>query len=154
VEADRQREHRENAINERLHAMAGNMTDLQFVQAFESCALPNENFRHRDHIRLAWIYLQLYGGQEARRHMSEAIRRFAAFHGKTDKYHETITLAWLRLVAHALTRLPRGADFDALTKDSPELLEKRTIERFYSADLLASEAARTSWVEPDLQSLP
>lgn len=132
----------------------GDLTDQQFVHAFESCDLPKEHFRHRDHIRLAWIYLQLYGDREARWHMSEAIRRFAAFHGQTHKYHETITVAWLRLVAHAMTRLPRSADFDALTKDSPELLEKRTIERFYSADLLASEAARTSWVEPDLQSLP
>jgi hypothetical protein len=130
------------------------LTDLEFVRAFEACELSNESFHHRDHIRLAWIYLQSYGALEARRRMAAAIRKFAALHGNSEKYHETITLAWLRLVADAMTRVPRETSFDTLTTVSPELLDKRTIEKFYSTAALASETARTSWVEPDLQPLP
>jgi hypothetical protein len=130
------------------------LTDLEFLRAFEACELSNERFHHRDHIRLAWIYLQRYGEREARQLMASAIRKFAAHHGNSDKYHETITVAWLRLVASAMTRVPRQASFDALTTASPELLDKRTIEKFYSTAALSSEAARTSWVQPDLQPLP
>jgi hypothetical protein len=130
------------------------MTDNEFVQAFEACELSNESFHHQDHIRLAWIYVQRFGELEARRHMRDAIRRFAAYHGKTGKYHETITVAWVRLVARAKMRLPDKATFEELTTAAPELLEKRTIEEFYSAVALASDRARTSWVEPDRQPLP
>lgn len=130
------------------------LNDQEFVRAFEACELSNESFHHRDHIRLAWIYLQRYGEREAGQHMARAIRTFAVHHGKSDKYHETITLAWLRLVANAMRRVPREASFNQLTIASPELLDKRTIGRFYSTAALASQATRTFWVEPDLQPLP
>ena len=130
------------------------LTDLEFARAFEACELSNDVFHHRDHIRLAWIYLHRYGEQEARKQIAAAIRKFAAHHGKSDKYHETITVAWLRLVANATARLTPEASFDNLTAAAPDLLDKRSIERFYSAAALASDAARTSWVQPDLQPLP
>ena len=130
------------------------LTDAEFVRAFEACQLSNESFHHRDHIRLAWIYLQRYPELEARELMAGAIRKFAAHHGKSDKYHETVTVAWLRLVANAIARTPPGSSFEHLTAAAPELLDKRTIEKFYSAAALASESARAWWVEPDLQPLP
>ena|SRR5438445_6803077 len=77
------------------------MNDSEFVRAVERCEFPKESFHHRDHIRLAWIYLRQCDRGEAERRMADTIRRFAAHHGVTDKYHETITLAWMRLVAHA-----------------------------------------------------
>jgi hypothetical protein len=130
------------------------LADAEFIRAFEACQLPNESFHHRDHVRLAWIYLQRYPELEAREHMAGAIRKFAAHHGKSDKYHETITVAWLRLVANAMARMPPDTSFQQLTTASAELLDKRTIEKFYSSATLASEAARAFWVEPDLQPLP
>ena len=130
------------------------MTDQEFVRAFESCELANEEFHHRDHIRLAWIYLRCYGEAEARRRIAAGIRRFAAYHGKSDKYHETITAAWLRLVADAVLRAPGQESFEELTQAAPELLDKRTLEKFYSAAVLTSGDARADWVLPDLQPLP
>ena len=130
------------------------LTDAQFIRAFEACELSNESFHHRDHIRLAWIYLQRYGELEARQYIASAIRKFAAHHGKSDKYHETITVAWLRLVANGMARVPPEASFEQLTTALPELLDKRTIEKFYSTAALASDTARRFWVEPDLQTLP
>ncbi len=41
------------------------MTDAEFVAAFESCALPAQAFRHRDHVRLAWLYLRRVPYDEA-----------------------------------------------------------------------------------------
>lgn len=130
------------------------LTDPEFVRMFEGCELTTDNFHHRDHIRLAWIYVQRYGELEARVRIAGAIRKFAAHHGKSDKYHETLTVAWLRLVACAVSRAAQGASFEQFTIEAPELLDKRTIEKFYSPSVLESEEARASWVEPDLQRLP
>ena len=128
--------------------------DEEFIRAFESCELPNEAFHHRDHIRLAWIYLRRHGEVGARRRIAAGIRKFAAHHGKSDKYHDSITAAWLRLVADAMRRVPSNASFDELTNMNPELLDRRTLQQYYSTPLLHSDAAREGWMEPDLRPLP
>ena len=102
------------------------MTDIEFVEAFETCRLPNELFHHRDHLRLAWMYLQRYGASDAAARLRESIRRYAAHHGASGKYHETVTVAWLRLLAHAARR--SGAlSFDQLVAAYPELPDKNML---------------------------
>lgn len=128
------------------------MTDREFLAAFETC-LPNELFHHRDHLRLAWIYLQRYGASAAPARIRESIRRYAAHHGKSEKYHETVTVAWLRLLADSADRCA-AASFAELLAACPELLDKHTLHRYYSPELLALESARTQFVPPDRHALP
>ena len=127
------------------------MNDEDFAQAFERCEISGESFHHKDHVRLAWIYLRRYGPDEAPAHISAVIRRFAAHHGASHKYHETITLAWMRFVALAMRNAPESASFEDLVGAFPKLLDKNSLGEFYSTAVLESEAARASWVEPDLQ---
>src|SRR5205809_123865 len=75
--------------------------------------------------------------------MSEAIRRFAEFHGATTKYHHTVTVAWMRLVAAAMRLDPDVDDFDLFAGAHPELLDPSATKGFYSPGLLQSEAARS-----------
>ena len=56
-------------------------------------------FGHREHLELAWSYLRAYPPAEAERVMASAIRYLAAQHGVPDKYHATMTHAWVKLVA-------------------------------------------------------
>jgi len=86
--------------------------------------------------------------------MSEAIRRVAEFHGATSKYHHTITLVWMRLVAAALLDDPGIDDFDCFAGAHTDLLDTAAPAMFYSPDVLRSEAARSGWVEPDIRALP
>ncbi len=125
------------------------MSDEEFVRAFESCELSPDAFHHRDHIRLAAIYVSRHGAAEATERFKASLRRFAANIGKSDRYHETITVAWIQLVAHAMTLNP-----GAQPGDFPELLDKNYIGRFYSPGLLATAAARSGFVEPDRAPLP
>jgi hypothetical protein len=125
------------------------MSDEEFVRAFESCELSPDAFHHRDHIRLAAIYVSRHGAAEATERFRTSLRRFATHIGKSDKYHETITIAWIQLVAHAMTTKPGTAP-----GDFPELLDKNYIGKFYSPGLLATESARTDFVEPDRTPLP
>lgn len=126
--------------------------DQEFLEAFESCRLAPEHFHHRDHLRLAWIYLQ-HDASTATVRIGESIRRYAAYHGKSGKYHETTTIAWLRLLADGARR-SGAASVEELLRTSPELLDQNTLHQYYSPELLASETARTEFVPPDRKPLP
>ena len=130
------------------------MNDQEFLDAVERCTLPASAFRHLEHVRLAWLYLRgLPAYDDAVRAMDGSTRRFAAHHGAAGKYHHTMTVAWMRLVA---SRLPddEAGDFERFVGRHPELRDARALMRFYSPELLGSDAARHGWVEPDLTPLP
>jgi hypothetical protein len=118
------------------------MSDEEFVKAFESCELSPDLFHHADHIRLARIYLDQYGLEAATARFVEYLKKFAAHIGKSSLYHETLTVAWMRLVASVTP-----GNFSTL-------LDKKYMENFYSPELLATDAARAQFVEPDRAPLP
>ena len=82
-------------------------SDEDFLRAFEDLSFPADLFHHREHIQVAWLYLKTIDASRAAERMSAGIRRFANHNGATQKYHHTLTLAWMRLVAAEL--LVRGA---------------------------------------------
>jgi hypothetical protein len=110
-------------------------------------------FSHREHVELAWSFLRLYPIEDAVEVMTAAIRQVARRHGAEGKHHDTITRAWMHLVAVHMQRW--GADsFDEFSEHNPELLDSKLIQHFYSRELLLSEPARASWTTPDLRRLP
>jgi hypothetical protein len=125
-----------------------------FLTAVEGCTWPGDQFTHRAHVRLAWLYLHRYGWDEAATRIEATIRRYATSLGAANKYHQTITVAWLHLVAAAMAASRADASFDALLNDAPHLLDPRALSVYYSTNTLTSEAARSGWVEPDLTPLP
>jgi hypothetical protein len=125
------------------------VSDPDFIRAFEDRTLPGEGFHHRDHIRLAWLYLGTGDEAGAERLMEEGIRRYAAHLGAPQKYHHTITLFWMRAVSVARRETPTLETFDAFAEAHPELLDKALVERHYTSSLLESAAARSGWVDPD-----
>ena len=126
----------------------------EFVSRVESCAYPNAEFKHADHIRLAWIYLRRYGPEGAEERIIATIQRFATSLGHTQKYHETMTRAWLRLVAAAYSASPEAASFDDFIDKHGWLLERDALSAFYTKSCLLSDLARQQWVEPDRRPLP
>jgi hypothetical protein len=123
------------------------------VAGFEDCSLPGSAFRHREHVRLTLIYVRRYGEMVALARLEDGLKRYATHNGAADKFHYTITRAWLRLVASAAGEQPTAA-FDELVARRPELLDKSTLGRHYSSDVLGSDRARLGFVEPDLEPLP
>src|SRR5438270_6856740 len=101
-------------------------TEEAFVREFESCEYPNANFKHSDHIRLAWIYIRRFGTVEAEKRIGASIRKFAVSLGHAEKYHETITRAWFRLVNAAYRTTPNAAEFAGFIGFHPWLLERTT----------------------------
>ncbi len=109
-------------------------------------------FGHRQHINLAFIAARRDGDPAVR--LCDWIRQIAASHGAPEKYHETITIAWAKLVAHHVTADPGVSDFDAFIGRYPALLDKTLLARHYSQAVLGSASARAHWVSPDLRALP
>lgn len=114
-------------------------------------------FGHRQHINLAFIAARR--GDDPAERLCEWIKQIAASHGAPHKYHETITIAWARIVAYHValdTReaRPTSTDFDAFVDRHPALLDKTLLTRHYSPDRLGSPLARARWVPPDLVALP
>jgi len=129
-------------------------SDEEFLRAFEDLSLPADLFHHREHIRVAWWYLKASDATRAAERMSEGIRRFANHHGATQKYHHTLTLAWMRLVAAALVETPEGYTFEQFLATHAELKDTKLLAKYYSKEVLQTAAAREGWVEPDHQPLP
>lgn len=129
------------------------LTDREFVAAFEDCTLPGSMFHHREHVRLAWLYLEAHPEAEAEQRMSEGIRRFATSLGAAAKYHHTLTLFWMRACAEGRRATPSATSFDEFVAAQPVLLDKGIVDRYYSPGVLGSEAAKSGWVAPDLLPL-
>jgi hypothetical protein len=111
------------------------------------------HFSHREHLELAWRYLHTADIEHAQMLMSDAIRHVSALHGMPDRYHHTITLSWLRLVAVHVSRWD-APTFDEFMARNPGLLDRKLLSRHFSGAVLGSADARAAWVEPDLRALP
>jgi hypothetical protein len=129
------------------------MTDDEFLHAFFSLTLPHSAFRHRDHLRLAWLAVRRHG-EEAEPVVAGGIRRFAEAHGHGDRYHETLTGFWVRIVAHVVQHRPEIDDFDQFLAGHPLLLDPHLPLRHWSREALFAPAARSAWRGPDLVPLP
>jgi len=127
------------------------LDDQTFLAAFESATLPERSFRHRDHVRAAWLLLREAPPAAALARFTEALKRFAAFLGKAQLYHETITWAYVLLINE---RMRRGGqthcwrDFAAANSD---LLTWRPsiLDAYYREETLRSDLARSVFVLPD-----
>jgi hypothetical protein len=105
------------------------MDDDAFLDAFEHGRLQQHGFGHRDHLRMAWLYVRRYG-------RDEAVRR-----------------VWVGLVAHHLREAP-GLGFGEFLERFPRLLDGRLLDAHYSPELLATAASRSRPVDPDRLPLP
>ena len=114
---------------------------------------PDGAFRHREHIHLAYIAILRYGPAEAADAVARWIRHLAVYQRRPQKFHATVTRAWVEIVAHHMAAAP-ASDFAAFAERHPRLLDKRLLTRHYTSRALASRAAKTGWVEPDLVPFP
>jgi hypothetical protein len=118
------------------------------LQAFLHGDIAGRDFRHSDHLRVAFELLCNRSFPEALAAYSAALQAMATRAGNPSAYHETITVAFLSLIAeHGAAR--RYADFDGFIQDHPELMDKSILERWYSPQRLLSDTARRTFVLPD-----
>jgi len=128
------------------------MTDAEFLSAFERCELPASEFRHSDHVRAAYLYLRELEFAQALDRLRSAIRRFATHAGQPEKYHETLTVAYLALIEQHRAERGDGGGWSGFQRENPELFEKDLLLRFYSKAQLESDLARRVFLLPTPES--
>lgn len=126
------------------------MTDDAFLARFEAGRL--DSFTHRDHLRVAFAYARRGGVEHAIERARSGLRHFTAAHGETERYHDTLTTAWARIIAHHA--LAHTGGFETFLAANPRLLDRELLLAHYSHERLFSDAARARFVEPDLLALP
>ena len=135
-----------------IHAIS--QGDQDFRAAFESCAIAPAQFNHEAHLRLAYVYLVENDLPAAQEKMRLALLTFLVAHGiPTEKFHETLTRAWVLAVRHFMSRSP-SLCFSEFAANSQPLFDSKVMLTHYSADVLFSPDARASYVEPDLAEIP
>ena len=69
------------------------------IESFEAGTIDPQHFDHEAHVYLAWLYLEQSPVFDAVWRYSDGLRRLTRQLGVPGKYHETITLGWLFLIA-------------------------------------------------------
>ena len=115
---------------------------------------PAGQFRHRQHIHLAFAAVRRYGMPAAAGKVCGWLWQITAYEQAPQKYHHTVSRAWVEVVAHHAAAAPDCTDFGAFAGRYPALLDKRLLSRHYRSSTLASAAARQGWVDPDLAPFP
>lgn len=137
------------------------MSDDEFLRKFEDCSLSFEQWTHRAHVKVAFLYLRDHPFEVALDKMRSGIKSFNAVHdgpeSETRGYNETTTCAMMRLVA--ATNAAYGSTFptssaDAFCDTHPQLMNKHVLRLFYSPQRRMHPDAKTRFVEPDLTRLP
>jgi hypothetical protein len=135
------------------------MNDEAFLQQFEDCTWPFDQWHHRQHIKVAYLYLLRYPSLDnAIDRMRTAIKRYNAAQHVPEApdrgYHETVTQAWMRLVHFTVSAYGPSANADEFFERHPQLWQFKVLRLFYSQEKLMSAEAKVRFVPPDITELP
>lgn len=124
------------------------MQDEEFIAQFQAGTLAS--FPHRDHVKMAWLYLRRAPVLEAVTKFTADLQGFAAAKGQPNLYHETITWAYLLIIYERIQRQP-DVSWDEFAAHNADLLtwQGGILQRFYRAETLASDDARRFFHWPD-----
>ena len=126
---------------------------------FTACTLPASEWTHTAHLRVGLWHVELYGAAEALDRLRAGIRKLNESHGNqntaTSGYHETITEAYVRLIAAFLDASGAGQSTDerASALLASPIAHRGVLFTFWSKDVLMSPAARAAWTPPDVAPL-
>ena len=126
------------------------LTDDELMEQFQRTTLPTTSFDHRQHVRVAWLFVTRFGMPNAITAFSDALRRFAAAKGAHHLYHVTVTWAYLLLI-NQRQQTCRAADWKTFAATNADLLRWKPsiLDEYYTSDALWSDVARHSFVMPD-----
>src|SRR5438067_1114421 len=102
------------------------MLDDPLVQAFEAGTVDPGAFHRREHLLVAWRYLQELPLEEALSRYVHHLRRLAQRLGVPERYHATMTWAYVILLDGAMHDPElRGAGFAEVVGKYPKLLDHK-----------------------------
>lgn len=111
------------------------------------------HFGHLQHLRFAWALLEEASSKEEAENVAcLTIRHVAELAGNLGKYHHTVTVFWIRMLADARERNPSVKSLDDIVQRNPDLANPALPDEFWAN--VEAPAAKEGWVDPDLKPLP
>ena len=112
----------------------------------------DQPFDHCAHTHIAWCYLERFALLDAVARFVAALRAFTKKHGAEAKYHETVTVAFMLLLADR--RRPQE-DWPTFRRRNADLIDAglSALHRYYSPDLLTNDEARRHFTVPAAASI-
>ena len=125
--------------------------DRSFLARFAACETPKEEFRHADHVRLAWLLLAEAPLLPALLRFRTLLKAFAAHHRAAGLYNETITCFYMLLIAEAMQAMDPSHSWEEFRAAQPGILgyPKVLLEHYYPGGLAFSPAAKGSFLLPE-----
>ncbi len=117
------------------------------LAVFEEGRVDPRQFPHREHVRIGYELLERHPFPEALLHLARGLRRLAARAGRPEAYHETITAAFLALIAERRLSA-RYADWKDFAARNPDLFQKELLQEIYEPAVLQSTVARQTFILP------
>jgi len=120
------------------------------IEDFEQGRIDGGSFNHEAHVYTAWLYLDQYPVTEAIERYTSALQRLTLKLGVPGKYHDTISWFFMLIIAERRRGETRH-DWTAFKAANDDLFrrEDNVLNRYYSKEALATDAARRSFVLPD-----
>ena len=142
-----------------MSAVTEERPDAVLMQAFRMCTIPAAEWAHREHLRIATLFLvETRDLDTAHILMRVGIIRQNAAQGLVETairgYHETITRAWLLVVQNALAEDRELFSSTQALLASTRAHRARLPLRYYSRDRLMSRRLAATFVTSDRQPLP
>ena len=135
------------------------------AERFGARNVSRAEWTHEAHLAVGLWYVARYGADEAFARLRVGIRALNEANGvantPTGGYHETITHAYVVLIATFLER--RGVTLRSPDRDvqcevdallQGPLADRAVLFEHWSRERLMSPEARAGWVEPDVRALP
>jgi hypothetical protein len=129
------------------------LDDDALYEAFTAATLGPAEFRHREHVRVAFVCLRRTNDlAAAATEFRQSLRRLTVALGAEHRYHETLTWAYLILIQQRMAAAspPFATSLDLLAAH-PDLLDHKTgalAQHYDVATITASPLARRSFVLP------
>ena len=126
--------------------MTKNYADL--LPSFEACELDAGTFTHADHVGVAYQMLKRYDFLTASFKYANCINAIATRAGAPRKFNTTVTMAFLSVIAERMETTGHET-YEEFIGKNPDLHDSKVLEKWYSADRLQSDLARTTFLLPD-----
>lgn len=132
------------------------LSDRDFLAAFEAAEIPPEAFSHTAHVRAAFLLLEEEADfAPALVRMKAGLKALVAKAGVPEKYHETITVAFLALVHERMARSPgnsgrtKDGAWRTFSSANRDLFQGNPLSGLYSGERFRSALARDIFLLPD-----
>ena len=118
------------------------------LDALTDGSLAPEDFSHVDHVMVAFEALRRQDFADAHAQVADGICNLATRAGVPEKFHATITFAYMSAIAERMATAP-CADAAKFVAANEDLLDRDFLAARYTPERLASPLARTTPLLPD-----